>query len=149
MKAEDVRRKHRARFDAARLKASVRSNHGFTLFELVIVITIIVILAMIVMPMYNQTIDAAREATLRTNLSEMRKMLDRYATDKSDLPPSLESLVEARYLRELPVDPMTGARDWTPAYGSDPSVSRTASGVTDVHSASNDVGSDGKPYSEW
>lgn len=130
-------------------KPDYRKSSGFTLLELVMVITIIVILALAVVPFYNNTVDAAREATLQNNLTEMRRMIDRYAADKGELPQSLQSLVEAGYLRELPVDPMTGQADWSPTYGTDPNLARNANGVTDVRSSSGDTGSNNKPYSEW
>jgi general secretion pathway protein G len=122
---------------------------GFTLLELMIVITIVIILAAIVLPQYQKTILATREAVLRDDLYNMRKLLDQYAADKQKLPQSLDDLVAGGYLRELPKDPMTGQADWTVLTGEDPNSSGGESGVIDVHSASTDTSSEGTPYSEW
>jgi general secretion pathway protein G len=114
-----------------------------------IVITIIIILASIALPQYQKTIAAAREAVLHDDLFRMRGLLDQYAADKGKLPQSLDDLVTAHYLRELPVDPFTDQKDWVAATGDDPNSSSADQGVTDVHSASSEIGTDGKPYSEW
>ncbi len=121
---------------------------GFTLLELMIVITVIIILAAIALPLYQRTILATREAVLRDDLSTLRKLIDQYAADKQKLPQSLEDLVTGGYLREIPKDPITGEADWTVTTGEDPNSS-AEQGVTDVHSASTDVSSEGSPYSEW
>jgi general secretion pathway protein G len=124
-------------------------SRGFTLLELMIVITIIIILAAIVLPQYQKTITAAREAVLRDDLYKMRGLLDQYAADKGKLPQSLDDLVTSGYMREKPVDPFTDQADWSVTTGEDPSSTSGESGVTDVHSASPEMSSDGKPYSEW
>jgi len=120
---------------------------GFTLLELMIVISIIIILAAIVLPQYQKTVIQAREAVLKDDLLQMRKMLDQYAADKGELPQSLEQLVEAGYLRELPLDPVTDERNWQQISG--PDASTGGQGVIDVRSASGEQGSDGRPYSDW
>ncbi len=123
---------------------------GFTLLELMIVISILVILAMIAVAQYNKTVLAAKEATLREDLFQMRKMIDQYYADKAKLPQSLDDLVTAGYLNEIPIDPMTDQRDWQVEFGDDPGSPDNSQGVINVRSASNNVDSEGsRRYSEW
>jgi general secretion pathway protein G len=125
-------------------------QRGFTLLELMIVISILVILAMIAMAQYNRTVLAAKEATLREDLYTMRKLIDQYAADKGKLPQSLSDLQTAGYVHEIPVDPMTDATDWQVDFGEDPGSTGGEQGVTNVHSSSSEVSSDGSSrYSEW
>ncbi len=125
------------------------SRRGFTLLELMIVMTIIVVLAAIAMPLYSKHVRVARETVLRDDLHQMRKMIDIYAADKGKLPASLEALVEEGYMREIPVDPVTGEKDWNVTTGSDPASIDGGQGVTNVNSSSGDQSSEGTPYSEW
>ena len=122
---------------------------GFTLLELMIVISIIIILAAIALPQYRRTITAARESVLRDDLYKLRSLLDQYGADKGKLPQSLDDLVNDRYMREIPVDPFTGQKDWTTEMGEDPNSTAGEQGVVNVHSASSDTSSEGTPYSEW
>jgi general secretion pathway protein G len=123
---------------------------GFTLLELMIVITVIIILAAIVLPQYQKTILSTREAVLREDLNKMRTLIDQYAADKQKLPQSLDDLVSSGYMRDKPLDPMTGLADWAEETGEDPSSDKGESGLINVRSSSQDVSSDGvTPYSQW
>jgi general secretion pathway protein G len=125
------------------------SSRGFTLLELMIVISIIVILAVIAMPQYQKSIIHARETVLRDDLYQLRKAIDLYAADKGKPAQSLDDLVSAGYIREVPLDPITGERDWTVVSGEDTGSLTSESGLTDIHSGSADTSSEGTPYSEW
>jgi general secretion pathway protein G len=144
----DVPRDLSGRVDSLRTE-NRKLKTGFTLLELMIVISIIVILAVIAMPQYQKTVTHARETVLRDNLHQLRKAIDLYAADKGKLPQSLEDLVTAGYIREVPPDPITNEKDWTLVTGEDSSSLSGEQGVTDVHSASSDPSTEGTPYSEW
>ena len=126
-----------------------QKSAGFTLLELMIVISIIIILAAVALPQYQKTIMHARETVLKDDLFRMRSLIDQYAADKGKLPQSLDDLVTAGYIREVPKDPITDEKDWNVATGEDPYSTEGGSGVTDVHSSSSDVSTEGTPYSEW
>ena len=122
---------------------------GFTLLELMIVISIIIILASITLPQYQKTIMHTRETVLRDDLRKMRSLIDQYAADKGRLPQSLDDLVTSGYMRDVPIDPFTGQKDWAITTGEDPNSSEGEQGMTDVHSASAEVSTEGTAYSEW
>ena len=122
---------------------------GFTLLELMIVISIIIILASITLPQYQKTIMHTRETVLKDDLRKMRSLIDQFAADKGRLPQSLDDLVSEGYMREVPVDPFTGQKDWAITTGEDPNSLQGESGITDVHSNSAEVSTEGTPYNEW
>src|SRR3989440_7910635 len=143
------------------LVASIAKNHrlltahrslltaGFTLLELMIVISIIIILASVALPQYQKTIMHARETVLHDDLTRIRSLIDQYAADKGKLPQSLDDLVTAGYIREVPKDPITDEKEWKLDTGEDPYSTEGGSGVINVHSSSSDVSTEGTPYSEW
>src|SRR5437899_2964529 len=158
--------------------ASLRNrSRGFTLLELMIVISIMMILMAVAVPLYQQHVIQAREAVLRQNLFQLDSLIEQYRLDKGQSPQSLDDLVTAGYLPKLPVDPMTLKADWTTdpedlkvsgyidKIPDDPmthepnwevvqdevllSTDQQEPGVTDVHSASSNTASDGTAYNTW
>lgn len=144
----------------------MRNRKGFTLIELMIVVTIIGILAAIAVPSYQSGLIKAREAVLRENLYGIRSAIDQYYADLGRYPDTLKDLIDKKYLRELPKDPITNKNDsWiTVAPVADQGQKNSAVQLTtptgtvapppvgnvyDVHSGSNLVGTNGVPYNEW
>jgi len=130
-----------------------KRSRGFTLIELMIVISIVLILVSVALPAYNQSIVRARESVLRQNLFTLRSVISQYTLDKQKAPQSLDDLVSAGYLKQLPTDPMTGRSDtWAPDEEQDTIMSldqQDQGGIIDVHSGSSAVGSDGTAYNSW
>lgn len=119
-------------------------EEGFTLLEMLTVVTIVGILVTLVEPSYRQSILKAREASLKQSLFVMRDVMDQYRADQGRFPNSLAQVVAAGYLRAVPQDPFTrSAQTWQEM------VDPVESGISDVHSGSDLVGSDGTPYNEW
>lgn len=123
---------------------------GFTLIELMIVITIILILLGIAAGNYGRSVHHAREAVLRSDLQELRKSIDNYTLDKQAAPQSLDDLLQAKYLHSIPIDPMTRQTDWVPVFDNIVlSPDQNSSGMTDVHSNSGETALDGTLYNTW
>jgi general secretion pathway protein G len=129
----------------------IKRQRGFTLLELMIVMIIMLILMSITVPIYTQSVVRAREAVLRNDLFELRKLISQYTLDKQKAPQSLDDLVQAGYLKELPKDPMTHESNWEPKMEENviSSPDQQDPGIDDVHSASNMTSSDGTAYSTW
>jgi general secretion pathway protein G len=125
-------------------------NRGFTFIELVMVITLLGILISIAVPVYQAQIRASKESVLEHNLATLRDRIDQYRADRDEYPPSLGALVDAKYLRELPLDPMTDSNQWEEIFAEyDPEQPDQEPGVYDVRSFSNRLSSHGRPYNEW
>ena len=126
-----------------------RLARGFTLLELIVVITIMGILVSIALPNYRNSVLQAKEAVLRENLYRLRDLIDQYQSDKGKYPETLEVLVSAGYLRAIPPDPMT-TDPWVEVPPeADVEAAGVLTGVFDVKSASTQVGTNGVAYSEW
>jgi len=133
-------------------KARRRQSRGFTLIELMIVVSMILILLSVALPAYNRSILAARESVLKQNLFAMRSVISQYTLDKQKAPQSLQDLVTGGYFKQIPNDPMTGRNDtWAVEEETDTllSVDQQEGGIVDVHSGSSGVGSDGTAYNTW
>jgi general secretion pathway protein G len=126
-------------------------QRGFTLIELMVVISIIVILMSVAIPRYQTSILRARETVLRDDLYTLRSVIDQYTLDKQKAPQSLQDLVDAGYLKQIPKDPFTSSREtWVPI--TDESImspDQSQPGIIDVHSGSEQNSTEGTAYSSW
>src|SRR6266849_2225550 len=126
-------------------------GRGFTLIELMIVISVMLILMSFAIPAYNQSVLRAKESVLRQNLFTLRSLISQYTLDKQKAPQSLDDLVQAGYIKQIPVDPMTGSNStWTvDQEDTVMSVDQQEPGISDVHSGASQTSSDGTAYSTW
>jgi general secretion pathway protein G len=126
-------------------------QRGFTLIELMVVISIIVILMSVAIPRYQASILRARETVLRDDLYTLRSVIDQYTLDKQKAPQSLQDVIDAGYLKQLPKDPFTNSSEtWVPV--TDDSImspDQSQPGIIDVHSGSDQNSSEGTAYSSW
>jgi general secretion pathway protein G len=117
---------------------------------MMIVMTIIVILVGMAAGIYSHTIQHARESVLKKDLQTMREAIDNYTLDKQQAPQSLQDLVDAHYLRQIPIDPINRQNDWVPHYGDTVlSADQNGTGMDDVHSGSDQISTEGTPYNSW
>jgi general secretion pathway protein G len=134
-------------------KEGRRKRNGFTLIEILIVLTLIGILVGLALPQYKYSLKKGRETVLKENLFVLRKLIDQYYTDKGKYPASLQTLVEESYLRKIPIDPMTKKGDTWVEVRENPSyedlVPNMEFGIVDVHSASQEKAIDGTTYDTW
>jgi general secretion pathway protein G len=122
---------------------------GFSLLELMIAMFILIILISVALPTYQRSVQHAREVVLKENLWQMRRAIDQYSADKGKLPQSLDDLINEKYLREKPVDPITEKAEWKEIQGEDSNSSDGGQGLTDVQSLAEGESSDGKKYEEY
>jgi general secretion pathway protein G len=123
---------------------------GFTLIEMMVVMAIIAVLMSVAIPIYTRAILRAKESVLKNNLFTLRTVIDEYTYDKQKAPQSPEDLVSDGYLRQVPLDPMTGAADWKVVMeDATNTVNQSQPGIYDVHSASDKTSMEGTPYSDW
>jgi general secretion pathway protein G len=134
---------------ALRIRNGRRS--GFTIIELMIVMTIVTILVSIAVPLYQRSVVRSKETVLRSNLMTIRTVIDEYTVDKQKAPQSLQDLVTGGYLRQVPFDPITESSTSWQIIMEDAmtSISQTEPGIYDVRSGSNKISLEGTPYSEW
>lgn len=128
-----------------------RAERGFTIIELMVVMTIIVTLATITVVQYRQSVQFAKESVLKDDLFKLRDAIDQYYADKNQYPPTLDDLVSSGYIRAMPKDPITNSTStWqvVPAEP-DPSNPSVAPGVYDVKSGADSVAMDGSRYADW
>ena len=148
--------KHASRTASRVRRISVRERAlrtaGFTLIELMIVISIMLLLISLAIPMYRTSIIRSKEAVLRDQLFTLRSVIGQYTLDKQEAPQSLQEVVDGGYLRELPTDPFTQSNQTWAEEFEDSTVmlpTQTAPGIVDVHSGSRLVSLTGEPYSSW
>jgi general secretion pathway protein G len=128
-----------------------RCRFGFTLIELMIVMAVIAVLMSVALPIYNRSIQRSKESVLKNNLFTLRTVIDEYTYDKQKAPQTLEDLVSDGYLRQVPIDPITGSSDSWHLVMEDGNntVNQTQPGIFDVRSGSDATSLEGTPYAEW
>jgi general secretion pathway protein G len=130
--------------------APKQRQSGFTLIEMMVVMAIIAVLMSVAIPIYTRSIIRAKESVLKNNLFTLRTVIDEYTYDKQKAPQGLDDLVSNGYLRQVPLDPMTGAADWkTIMEDATNTVNQSEPGIYDVRSGSDKTSMEGNPYSDW
>ena len=128
---------------------AARSQSGFSLLELMIAMFIMIILLSVALPTYHKSVQHAKETVLQENLWQMRKAIDQYASDKGKYPKTIDDLVEGKYLRERPVDPIIDKDEWNEIQGDDPNSPDGEQGLVNVKSTAEGQDSDGKNYTDY
>lgn len=129
--------------------SSLIPQKGFSLLELMIAMFILIILISVAVPTYQRTVQNARETVLKENLWQMRRAIDQYHSDKGKPPQTIRDLVTDKYLREVPVDPITEKSEWSEIKGEDPSSPQAEQGMKDVKSTSEGADAEGKAYADY
>ena len=129
----------------------IRKRNGFTMIELLVVMTLVIILASLAMVQYRNSITRAEEAALKEILFRLRDAMDQFYADKNKWPADLNELVSEGYIREVPTDPITKSKDTWQTSQAEPDAGNPASagGIDNVHSGSDRTSLDGSPYAEW
>lgn len=133
------------------IRSGRRARAGFTLIELMIVMAVIAILMSIAVPVYNRSITRAKESVLKNNLFTINQVIDEFTYDKQKAPQNLQDLVSEGYLRQIPIDPITGTADSWKVVMEDAltAVNQTEPGIFYVQSGSDKTSLDGTPYASW
>jgi general secretion pathway protein G len=130
----------------------IRSHRGFTLIEMIIVMALIAILMSVAIPNYMKSLARGRESALKQDLHTLRDAIDQYTLDKQKAPQTLDDVVQAGYLREIPKDPMTNSNTTWQVVQDQDSIMTTdqdQGGIVDVHSGSTQISTDGTAYNTW
>lgn len=130
-------------------KRRTQNCQGFSLLELMIAMFIMIILISVALPTYQYSVQHAKETVLKENIRQIENSIDQYAADKGKLPQSIDELVEAKYLREKPVDPVTEKAEWNEIQGEDAFSSEGGQGLIEVKSLAEGEDSNGKRYDEY
>jgi general secretion pathway protein G len=126
-----------------------KSNRGFSLLELMIAMFIMIILLSVAVPTYQRSVRHARETVLKENLWQMRRAIDQYTADKGKLPQSVDDLVSAKYLHEMPVDPIEEKAEWDEIMGEDPNSADGEEGLINVKSMAQGEDTNGTPFRDY
>ncbi len=129
--------------------AAIKRQAGFSLLELMIAMFIMIILLSIAVPTYERSVRNAREIVLKENLFQLRRAIDQYAGDKGKLPSSVDDLVESKYLREKPYDPISEKQEWDEIQGEDPNSADGEQGLVNVKTLASGEDVNGVPYSDY
>src|SRR5215831_393126 len=132
------------------MRRARKNCRGWTLIEMMIVVSLILILVSIALPVYNRAILRSKESVLKQDLFTLRQVIDQYTLDKKKAPQALDDIVTAGYLKVVPKDPFTNEANWT-LVQEDPTeaADQQEPGIVDVHSASELAATDGTTYSSW
>ena len=130
-------------------KRKPQNCRGFSLLELMIAMFILIILLSVALPTFQYTVQHAKETVLKENIRQIENAIDQYAADKGKLPQSIDELIEAKYLREKPIDPITEKAEWNEIQGEDGFSTEGGQGLIEVKSLAEGEDSSGKPYKEY
>jgi general secretion pathway protein G len=130
-------------------KLKIQNCRGFSLLELMIAMFIMIILISVALPTYQYSVQHAKETVLKENIRQIENSIDQYSADKGKLPQSIDELVEAKYLREKPFDPITEKAEWNEIQGEDAFSTEGGQGLIEVKSLAEGEDSSGKRYDEY